>query len=62
LVLHRCAAERVIHEMLCCADHTVEIHEAQQENVAEGDRNRSKSTALTTDNCGVLNSVGSQVT
>jgi hypothetical protein len=33
---------------------TIEIHEAQQENVAEGDRKRSKSTALTADNCGEI--------
>jgi hypothetical protein len=34
---------------------TTEIHEAQQQNVTEGDRRRSKSTALTTENCGVFN-------
>jgi hypothetical protein len=35
---------------------TTEIHEVQQQNVTEGDRRRSKSTALTTENCGVFNS------
>jgi hypothetical protein len=39
----------------CCAVLTIEIRESQQESVTVGDRNRSKSTALTTDNCGVLN-------